>query len=287
MEKVITEEMREFFYTNGYVVVKNAVPKQQCDAVIETIWSFTGQNPDDADSWYQPPTGMDTFWKHQNDGMIPLYNHQSLWDNRQHPRLYQAFAQLLDESKLWVSMDRVNMKPPVREGQEMFDHGFIHWDADSFQLSFPLPRPRRVQGVLYLADTEANQGGFQCVPSIYRDFEQWIASQPADRNPYQPDTTGHEVVPIPGGAGDLLIWDYMLAHGNGKNYNTKPRFAQYITMSPAPQSGGERTADIECWRERKGPAQMAVDPRGWEAKMSEEPAQLTPLGRKLLSLDPW
>ncbi|GAA3399902.1 phytanoyl-CoA dioxygenase family protein [Paenibacillus hodogayensis] len=286
MEQVISAEMRDFFHANGYILVKGVVPKQNCDSVIETIWAFTGQRPDDPESWYQPASGMDTFWKHQREGMLPLFHHQTMWDNRQHPRLYRAFAELLEEERLWVSIDRVNMKPPRREDFTQFNTGFIHWDTDTSKLTFPLPRPPRVQGVLYLADTAADQGGFQCVPSLYRDFESWIAAQPDDRHPTLPDITGHDIVPIPGEAGDLLIWDVLLAHGNGQNYTSKPRFAQYISMFPA-VPGVCRDDMVEGWRNRTGPSFAPEDPRGWERGPGTEPARLTELGRKLLGQDPW
>ncbi|MBP1993691.1 phytanoyl-CoA dioxygenase family protein [Paenibacillus eucommiae] len=286
MGEVITPEMRDFFHTNGYIVVKGVVPKSNCDNLIEAIWQFTGQQPDDPESWYRPAAGMDTFWKHQQEGMLPLYHHQAMWDNRQNPRLYQAFAELLEEEKLWVSIDRVNMKPPRRDDFTQFNTGFIHWDTDTSNLTFPLSRPRFVQGVLYLADTAANQGGFQCVPSIYRDFENWIKTQPADRHPTLPDTTGHEIVAIPGEAGDLLIWDGLLAHGNGQNYTTEPRLAQYITMFPA-APGVIREDAVASWRNRTGSSSISDDPRGWERLPGTEPAKLTELGRKLLGHDPW
>jgi ectoine hydroxylase-related dioxygenase (phytanoyl-CoA dioxygenase family) len=286
MGEVVTAEMRDFFHTNGYVLVKGAVPKQNCENVVEAIWAFTGQRPDNPESWYRPAAGMDELWKHQSAGMIPLFHHQTMWDNRQHPGLYQAFAELLEEEKLWVSLDRVNMKPPRRDDMTKFNTGFIHWDTDTSNLTFPLRRPPRVQGVLYLADTAADQGGFQCVPSLYRDFERWIATQPADRHPTIPDVTGHDIVPIPGEAGDLLIWDVLLAHGNGQNYTNLPRFAQYITMFPA-TPGVRREDAVASWRDRTGPAYAGDDPRGLERLPGTEPARLTELGRKLLGDEPW
>ena len=94
--------------------------------------------------------------------MVEIYQSQSLWDNRQHPRVHGAFAQIWGTEKLWCSMDRANMKPPVREDQPAWQHpGMIHWDADttSGKATF------RVQGVLYLADTDENGGGFrECLP---------------------------------------------------------------------------------------------------------------------------
>lgn len=286
MEAVVTAEMRDFFHANGYLLVKNVVPKENCERLVETIWEFTGQQPDDPESWYRPAAGMDSLWKHQSAGMIPLYQHQTMWDNRQHPRLYQAFAELMQVNELWVSIDRVNMKPPRRDDFTQFNTGFIHWDTNTSNLTFPLSRPRPVQGVLYLADTVADQGGFQCVPSIYCDFEQWLQTQPEDRHPTIPDVKGHEVIPIPGEAGDLLIWDFLLAHGNGQNYTEQPRFAQYITMFPA-KPGATRADAVEGWQNRKGPSMFPADEREWELNNSDGPAQLTELGRKLLGLDPW
>ena len=43
-----------------------------------------------------------------------MYQHQALWDNRQYPKVHQAFAEILRDEKLWVSLDRANMKPPAR-----------------------------------------------------------------------------------------------------------------------------------------------------------------------------
>ncbi len=285
---IVTEQEREFFRRNGYVKLSQIVPKENVDRVIEAIWAFMGKDPEDVDGWYTPPEGMTEYWKHQGSGMVELYQHQSLWDNRQHPKVYEAFADILGEEKLWVSIDRVNMTPPSRPEYSQLDYGFIHWDVDTAHLPSPLPKPYGVQGVLYLADTSDNQGGFQCVPSIYRDFEQWLETQPADRDPRIPDLQGHPIEVIPGKAGDLLIWDRLLPHGNGRNFSDKPRFAQYITMQPAkPGQLESRRPFVESWRGNRTPPWFPGDPRGWEEKRNGKPAELTELGRKLLGLESW
>ena len=116
-------------------------------------------DPDDPASWYkQQQVKEGQRPPHGPGGMVEIYQSQSLWDNRQHPRVHGAFAQIWGTEKLWCSMDRANMKPPVREDQPAWQHpGMIHWDADttSGQTTF------RVQGVLYLADTDENGGGFR------------------------------------------------------------------------------------------------------------------------------
>lgn len=279
MEPVLSAEDLAFFRENGYVLVRNVVPKETVDAVVDAIFEFLDMDKNNPDDWYREPLNP--------NGMVEMYQHQAMWDTRQHPRVHAAFAAIHGTEKLWVTMDRVSLKPPRHPDHPKYDHkGFIHWDVDT-SLD---PIPFGVQGVLYLADTDENQGGFQCVPSIFRDFDAYIASQPADRNPTVPDITGHEIVKIPGKAGDLVIWDTRLPHGNGHNVSDKPRLAQYISMSPAPANPGKaREHRIRMWRERLHPGPHPAfpgDPRRIE-QLYGKTAELTPLGRKLLGLDLW
>ena len=79
-----------------------------------------------------------------NSGMVEIYNHQYLWDNRQEQRVYDAFVDIWDREDLWVGIDRANLNPPNKvEGNP---NGFIHWDVDT-SLD---PLPIGVQGVLSL-----------------------------------------------------------------------------------------------------------------------------------------
>lgn len=275
---IFTPVDHAFFQNNGYVVVPNAVPQANLDAVIALIWDFLGMSPDRPDDWYRAPLTP--------GGMLEIYQHQALWDNRQFPRVHQAFSELFGTENLWVSFDRVNMKPPQNPAHPDYDHkGFIHWDTDTSQDL----KPFGVQGVLCLTDTTPDMGGFQCVPELFRDLEAWIATQPADRNPRHPDLTGFSITPVPAKAGDLIIWHRLLPHGNGHNISPKPRLAQYITMFPARfDDEAARQTRIELWRERRAPSANWVigDPRGWEQTHGQT-AELTPLGKKLLGMESW
>lgn len=275
---VLSEQNRAFWEENGYVIVHQAVPQANLDAVIDAIWTFLGMDPNGPDDWYREP--------HRKGGMVELYQHQALWSNRQDPRVHQAFTEIWRTEKLWVSMDRANMKPPARPDKPEWDHpGMIHWDLDTSAR----PIPFKVQGVLYLTDTAENQGGFQCVPGFHRQFEEWVKTQPADRHPHLPDMTGLTEKRIPGQAGDLLIWHSLLPHGNGRNTSDRPRLAQYITMSPADAKNEEaRQHRIRMWRDRLSPTGAAFpgDPRGLEQHYGKT-ADLTALGKKLLGLELW
>jgi ectoine hydroxylase-related dioxygenase (phytanoyl-CoA dioxygenase family) len=147
-----------------------------------------------------------------------------------------------------------------------------------------------VQGVLYLADTGENTGGFQCAPGHHKVVKEWVKNiEPGSKE--RPDMTNVPIVPIHGNAGDMVIWNTLLYHGNGRNLSDKPRLAQYITMFPAhtgEEWGNRREDRILRWQERLPPdATWAPgDPREWEQKHGKT-AELTPLGRKLLGMDAW
>ncbi len=275
---LLTPADHTFFEENGYLLVPNVVPKENCEAVVAAIFDFLEMKPDDPEDWYRLPL--------KPGGMIEMYQNQALWTNRQNPRLYEAMTELRGTGRLWVSIDRVGFKPPQHPAHPEYDHkGFTHWDIDT---SKP-PLRFGVQGVLCLADTDADMGGFQCIPGFHRGLEEWIATQPPDRNPRMPDLTGLTVVPIPAKQGDFIVWNNILAHGNGQNVSKKPRFSQYISFHPAQENNAEaRDRRIACWKNRLPPGNNIFpgDPREVEQKRYAT-AELTPLGRKLLGHDSW
>jgi ectoine hydroxylase-related dioxygenase (phytanoyl-CoA dioxygenase family) len=265
---------------NGYVVVPDAVPRQNLDAVIADIWRHTGASPGDRETWYQPRLVAPT-------GMVEMYHYQSLWDNRQHPRVHAIFGEILGTERLWVTLDRANLKPPADPRHPNYDHkGFIHWDVD---VSTYPEVPFGVQGVLALADTDEEMGGFQCVPELYRDLETWLAARAGQGITRRPDLDGYTITRVPLQAGAMVIWSTLLPHGNGHNTSDRPRLAQYISMGPAREDDEEaRRTRIRCWEQRLPPPAPAFpgDPRHIEEREGQ-PALLTPLGRRLLGLDRW
>lgn len=283
---VLSKEDLAFWEENGYVVIPNAVPQENLDAMVDVIWEFLEMDRNDPESWYKyEPYSRDNMTSMISAaGMVEIYQHQALWNNRQYPKVHQAFAEIWGREDLWVSLDRANMKPPAREDKPAWNNkGMIHWDVDTSQD----PIPFGVQGVLYLTDTSEDQGGFQCVPGFHNLFPEWVKTQPADRNPRHPDLEGLDVKSIPGKAGDLLIWHRLLAHGNGHNRSDKPRLAQYITMSPANFDNEEaRMARVSSWQECRPMPRWPGDPRNWEQK-TQKPAELTDLGKKLLGVERW
>ena len=276
---ILTAEDRKFWEENGYVVVHNAVPPENLKAAERAVWDFLEMQPDDPGGWYpDPPRGTI---------MTEMYQHQALWDNRQYPRIHQAFAEIWETEKLWVSIDRASMNPP--ELPDWKHPGKLHWDT---QLEIPIEF--WVQGVLYLTDTAANQGAFTCVPGFHHQLEDWLKDLPPEANPREQDLESLGAKPISGKAGDLIIWHSALPHGSSSNTAHHPRVAQYITMFPSQgYDENARNHRVKAWRDRL--AGLVIEVTGittWKLRNEKEhqtgqTAELSPLGQKLLGLDQW
>jgi hypothetical protein len=282
--RVLSTADWEHWTRNGYVIVRQAVPAANVERLVEVLWRFDEKDPDDASTWYAPQRRDHIMKELNGTGMLEIYNHQALWDNRMEPRVYDAFVDIWDREDLWVSIDRANLNPPKKvKGNP---NGFIHWDVDTSIV----PPPIGVQGVLSLKKQDGDVGGFQCVPELFYNFDEWVKTQPADRDPMHPDMTGLQTVNIEMEAGDLMIFNSLLAHGVRPNHSgDRVRMAQYISMYPADNANtAERNERIRLWRELDHPKRDAFpgDPRDWE-KHNARTAELTPLGEKLLGLKDW
>lgn len=282
--RVLSPSDFEHWQTYGFVVVKQAVPAANVEALKKVLWEFQEMDPNDMSTWSGGQLRDHAMKELNNSGMVEIYNHQALWNNRQEQRLYDAFVDVWDDEHLWVTIDRANLNTPNKRGRAFA--GFIYTDVDT-TLD---PLPVNVQGVLSLVDVDGDTGGFQCVPELFRTLEDWKKRQPEGRDGFRPDIEDMEVYPVPMKAGDLLIFNSLLAHGIRPNTSeNKVRMAQYIAMTPAAEENQElREHRVESWKERRAPEGFAFpgDPREWE-RTKYETAVLTPLGRKLLGLDSW
>ena len=283
--KVLTMDQWNFWIENGYVVIKNAISKQQAAKTASFLWEFEEKNPNDKITWYTNPRAEMQMKELAGTGMVEVYNNSHLWSNRQEKRVYDSFVDIWGTDKLWVTIDRANLNFPIRPGFEY--KGFIHWDYD------PATKPQNVQGVIALADqTDQNMGGFQCIPWLFKNFDKWKLTQPKNRDYFKPDISGLEdkIVKVPLEAGDLLIFHSAQPHGIRPNLtDDKVRIAQYISMMPAEEENDElKKWRISSWKDRIAPKGYAFpgDPRNWEQKRYKT-AKLSSLGEKLLGLKKW
>lgn len=216
---VLTAEDLSFFEKNGYVVIKNAVPAEDCKETINVICDFLEIEQNQPDTWYQPSPARQGI-------MVQLFQHPILSKNRSSDKIRVAFEQLWKKKNIWMNNDRVGFNPPETESWKFPGPG-LHWDC-----SLELPIPFGLQGILYLSDTAANQGAFTLVPGFQHRIESWLNSLPPGADPRQQDLHALGSKPITGEAGDFIIWQQALQHGSSPNTSTQPRFVQYINYQP-------------------------------------------------------
>ena len=283
--RVLTEKEWDFWIEKGYVVIKQAISRQEALDTASFLWEFEEKDPNNPETWYSAARAEMKMKELAGTGMVEVYNNQFLWSNRQQQKVYDAFVDVWGTQKLWVTIDRANLNFPIKEGFEY--KGFIHWDYD------PETKPQNVQGVIALSDqTDLNTGGFQCVPWLYQNYDTWKKTQPEDRNRFQPDIKDLEdkIEKVALEAGDLLIFNSLLAHGIRPNLSKdKVRIAQYISMMPAEEDNEAlKTWRVNSWKNRIAPEGYAFpgDPRNWEQTKYKQ-AVLNPLGEKLLGLKKW
>jgi hypothetical protein len=261
--------LREF----GWVRAGGAVPAGLCARLVEVLAR-------ELDVPVSAPSRWDEYGGAMRD-LVPVWGHQAQWDIRQHPDLHRIWATLVGTDRLLVSLDSCRFTPPWRPGHaEPYD---VHWDHDPWDA-----KKGFLQGVVALTDTAADQGGFRCVPSLRHDRDAWprkpIIDDSGDED-WLADTTEREIVHVPAQAGDLIVWDSRLPHGNSKNMSSVPRLAFYVLMCPA-SDPVVRQAGVESWRTGRCVPWWRSRP-GYDRVEPWPPAVLTKLGRRLVGLDDW
>lgn len=219
------------YQREGVLVVEGVCPPDVCADAVRAIEQFVAKDVPDESRWYQTPGLM-------YHGLVSNNQSQALWETRQQPALHAVFAQLLGTEALRVSGDASNFTPPASEAWASEQH--IHWDMDSSQHILE-PERTGLQGVLCLTDVLDHQGGFVCAPGFHHRLEAWAASVAPNRNDQIPtlaDVATMDLRYIGAPAGSIIIWNSALPHSNSRNTADRPRVAQYITFSRAPQATG-------------------------------------------------
>lgn len=158
------------------------------------------------------------------------------WQNRQHPKIVQAFTQLFGTAKLVCNVDyycfRRGTMPDRADWRTRPLR--LHWDlCDISELKNDF-RHTRFQGILALNDNSREVGSFAAVPGVHNDAHK----VQVDRNKYVPKQ--HEwqqhIQKLPLRAGHMIIWDVRTPHANFENHSTLPRMAQFIRWLPPSQA---------------------------------------------------
>lgn len=218
--RVLSDGQLAFFDENGYVILRNAIQKEDCERTIGTICNFIGIDCNNPETWYNQHPARQGI-------MVQLFQHPDLEKNRNSAYIRAAHYQLWNRTDLWVSADRVGFNPPQTEKWH-FPGPRLHWDTAPV-----LSMPFGLQGILYLNDVTENQGAFSAVPGFHNRLDEWLKSLPPGADPQRQDLYALGCIPIAANAGDFIIWHHALPHGSSINTAKLPRYVQYFTYNPA------------------------------------------------------
>eukprot|EP00466_Bigelowiella_natans_P001758 jgi/Bigna1/89792/estExt_fgenesh1_pg.C_550123 len=213
-------EYTEAFHRDGFVVVDGVLSADEIALSKEEVWQYL-QAKGDGILRDRPETWDEKNWPKEicrNGGFMgrfpyirrlysidkTMINKQpQAWRNRQNPKVYNVFRNLLDSKKLWVSLDRYGIMRPTKvrvTGDErkcppssspevkLVDKSsewatkkeWLHWDLNPFHFAtsaagfgFNAEVSRdaiakkygwtRVQGLVTITDCPEPVGGFHCV----------------------------------------------------------------------------------------------------------------------------
>ncbi len=219
IENVLTITDIDFWEENGYIIIRNAVPINDCKATVNLICNFLEIDEHEASTWYKPN-------ENKQGIMVQLFQDAQLEKNRQSIKIHKAYEQLWQRNDIWVNADRAGFNPPETSDWK-FPGPKLHWDVSLAQ-----PIPFGLQGILYLTDTKENQGAFSLVPGFQNKITTWLNELPEIVNPRNENLYALGVKGIEANAGDFIIWHQALPHGSSINTSDKPRFVQYINYAP-------------------------------------------------------
>lgn len=218
-EDVLSADDLASWKENGYIVVRNAISAQQCEATRQAIWDFLEMDPANKETWYKRH-------EQQKGLMLNFSNHETLNKNRFSPKIKKAYEQLYQTTAIHRTIDKVSFNPP-ETSTFRFMGSPLHWDV-----SLGLPIPFTLQGLLYLTDCGRNDGAFHCVPGFHTQIETWLNGLDPSEDPRELAARILQPIPITGIAGDFIIWQNTLPHCAMPNHGTSPRMVQYLTYLP-------------------------------------------------------
>ena len=128
IENVLSEKDLAFWESNGYVVIKNAIPIEDCIATQKAILDFLKKDINDSSSWYK-------HHEKQSGLMVNFYNHPTLEKNRASIKIQKAYEQLYKTTKIYKTIDKVSFNPPVTNEYNFLGSN-LHWDVS---LKQPIP----------------------------------------------------------------------------------------------------------------------------------------------------
>ncbi|KAL4797899.1 hypothetical protein BDV19DRAFT_397499 [Aspergillus venezuelensis] len=239
-------DWRDDLFRDGFVVVKNVIPKKRCDYYIDKMFEWVGKFPYGFDKNDKLKWTAEHLPTHMKGGMYHGYRVQHekfIWEARTEPGVIETFSKLWGTDKLLVSFDGMNFTLPT---------------GKPFQPTEPWPHvdqsPMRkgmqcVQGILNFAPNGPDDGGLlvlkgstKLMPEFFETHPEVIGRKtwgPADWFGFDDEEVkwfidrGCEIHKVCADPGDVILWDSRTMHYNCVPTSQNLRAIVYACYTPA------------------------------------------------------
>ncbi len=206
-----SNEIKDFFLINGYVVVDNVATQINMDNLVEKMQTL--------------PSYANT------KGFLDFYHDDCLAQLRQSIRLHKVFTTILQHHDLWVVFDRVIYQKANKHQDDLTPH------VDQNPIRYP--NFKEVQGMLALKDMNETTGTLALIPKshlfFHSKYSKWINSTKENYVEYQDDDLelfhGLNLK-----KGQFVIWDSRTTHSRVRGTKKlSNRYAALISFCIADQ----------------------------------------------------
>jgi len=237
-----------YFEENGYVVIKDVIPKNDIDLLQNMMWNWLQQLKFPNGKRIKrndPTTWNDGNWPSDPDtGIIFSFGvgqSDFMWKMRCYPKIKEFYKRIHKTNDLICSLDGCNVYRPWKYNKNWktkgkwwhLDQNGRREDSQGFQCA---------QGIVSLMDSNEYTGGLIVLPKSHKKHQEIC-----DRIGYPKHT---DYIPIPkndylfsdpdfkdGGifvhskAGDLTLWDSRTVHCNGPGIKESNKTHQLLRMT--------------------------------------------------------
>ncbi|MEV6524558.1 phytanoyl-CoA dioxygenase family protein [Longispora sp. NPDC051575] len=270
----LTREEFDLFWEQGYVVVRGVLTREEVQHYGRLILDLLPRD-----------LHIPEYWKVYSGRIKPFYTpgNQSfdspefipLWQN---PILYAAMAQIIGYPRLLIKDGSVGITMRNDSAHDDPLSHPLHLDAaapdeaDNFLFS---EEEVELGGCYYLTDVEPRGGGVHVVPGGHRIVEAEARAVANGRQLHDRwcNIKHLKTVEVTGQAGDFVVMHHLMPHAASHNHNATTRLAHFFRYwrDDQPYRLGDRPGDPHPGKTYNDLQQKAM----------------SPLGRKLLRVDPW
>jgi hypothetical protein len=270
----LTQEEIDLFWEQGYIVVREALTPDEVEHFGRLSLDLLPRDLHIPDHWRSLSGRIKPFYTPGNqtfDGpeFIPL------WQN---PKLYAAMAQILGYPNLLMRDGSIGIT--LRNdapADNPLSHP-LHLDAaapDEVENFLFTDEEVEIGGCYYLTDVEPDGGGVHVVPGGHRIVEEEAKAVPNGRQLHDRwNNIEHlKTVEVTANAGDFVVMHHLMPHAASHNHRSTTRLAFFMRYwrDDWPYEIGDRPGDL--------PVDKSFNDLQLKA--------MTPLGRKLMGVDPW